>query len=80
MVWLPETAMTPVIANATAQPYPTSGSDAVKSLLVQQITSSVQWAQSVRYMSAQGVTQFTEMGPGNVLTRMVQQIQQQKAS
>jgi len=26
----------------------------------------------------QGVTQFTETGPGNVLTRMVQQIQQSK--
>jgi malonyl CoA-acyl carrier protein transacylase len=69
----------PVIANATAQPYPAAnGSDAVKSLLANQITQSVQWVQSVRYLLGQGVTQFTEMGPGNVLTRMVQQIQQQQ--
>lgn len=68
----------PVIANATAQPYPADGSESVKSLLVGQITRSVQWTQSVRYLIARGVTQFIEMGPGNTLTRMVQQIQQQK--
>jgi malonyl CoA-acyl carrier protein transacylase len=70
---------TPVVANVTAQLYPTgNASDSVKSLLVNQITHSVQWSQSVRFLIAQGVTQFTETGPGNVLTRMVQQIQQQK--
>lgn len=69
----------PVIANATAQPYPTGNpADSAKSLLAKQITSSVQWTQSVRYLINQGVTQFSEMGPGNVLTRMVQQIQQAK--
>jgi malonyl CoA-acyl carrier protein transacylase len=71
----------PVIANVNAQPYPAeNASDSVKSLLVNQIVSSVQWAQTVRYLLDQGVTQFSEMGPGNVLTRMVQQIQQQKAA
>jgi malonyl CoA-acyl carrier protein transacylase len=69
----------PVVANVTAQPYPTDKvSASVKSLLANQITHSVQWAQSIRFLIAQGVTQFSEMGPGNVLTRMVQQIQQQK--
>jgi malonyl CoA-acyl carrier protein transacylase len=69
----------PVVANATAQPYPAdNASESVKSLLAKQITSSVQWTQSVRFLVSQGVTQFTEMGPGNVLTRMVQQIQQSK--
>jgi len=66
----------PVIANVTAQPYPTdNASDSVKSLLATQITKSVQWTQSVRFLIGQGVTQFIETGPGNVLTRMVQQIQ-----
>lgn len=69
----------PVVANATAQPYPSdNASESVKSLLAKQIASSVQWTQSVRYLIGQGVTQFSEMGPGNVLTRMVQQIQQAK--
>jgi len=70
---------TPVVANATAEPYPTSNaSESVKSLLVSQITQSVQWTRSIRFLMRQGVTQFTETGPGNVLTRMVQQIQQSK--
>jgi malonyl CoA-acyl carrier protein transacylase len=72
---------TPVVANATAQPYPTgNASDCVKSLLVSQITQSVQWTRSIRFLLGQGITQFTEVGPGNVLTRMVQQIQQAKAA
>ena len=71
----------PVIANVTAQPYPTNTpSESVKSLLVKQIAQSVQWVQSIRFLVSQGVAQFTEMGPGNVLTRSVQQIQQEKDS
>src|SRR5258706_8564578 len=69
----------PVVANATAQPYPASNaSESVKSLLVNQITHSVLWTDSVRFLIRQGVSEFREMGPGNVLTRMVQQIQQAK--
>jgi malonyl CoA-acyl carrier protein transacylase len=69
----------PVVANATAQAYPTDrASESVKSLLAQQITHSVRWTQSVRFLISQGVTQFSEMGPGNVLTRMAQQIQQER--
>ena len=70
---------TPVVANATAQPYPTgNATESVKSLLVEQITHSVRWTQSIRFLISQGVTQFIEMGPGNVLTRLVRQIQQIK--
>jgi malonyl CoA-acyl carrier protein transacylase len=71
----------PVIANVNAQPYPTdNSSESVKSLLVKQITHSVQWTQSIDFLISQGVTQFREMGPGNVLTKSVQQIQQEKNS
>jgi malonyl CoA-acyl carrier protein transacylase len=67
----------PVIANVTGQPYPSgSASDAVKSLLVDQITRPVQWTQSVQFLLRQGVREFKEIGPGNVLTRLVQQIRQ----
>ena len=72
---------TPVIANLTAQPYPSGDASAsVKLLLVNQIAHSVQWVQTIRFLISQGVTQFSEMGPGNVLTRAVQQIQQEKDS
>jgi len=70
---------TPVVANATGEPYPTgNASESVKSLLVNQITQSVQWMRSIRFLMSKGVSQFTETGPGNVLTRMVQQIQRSK--
>lgn len=69
----------PVISNVSAEPYPAeNASEAVKSLLTRQITNSVQWTQSIRYLIGRGVTQFRETGPGNVLTRMVQQIEQQE--
>jgi malonyl CoA-acyl carrier protein transacylase len=69
----------PVIANVNAQPYPTdNASESVKSLLVNQIAHSVQWTQSMRFLISRGVTQFSEMGPGNALTRLAQQIQQEK--
>ncbi len=67
---------TPVVANVTAEPYPVANaSDAVKSLLTRQITHGVQWERSVRFLMRQGCAQLTEVGPGNVLTKMLQQIQ-----
>lgn len=71
----------PVIANVTALPYPAQNtSESVKALLVKQIAQSVQWTKSVRFLISQGVTEFKEIGPGNVLTKSVQQIQQEKDS
>lgn len=71
----------PVIANVTAQLYPAdNASESVKSLLVMQMTHPVQWTRTIAFLAGRGVTQFNEMGPGNVLTRLVQQIQQEKAS
>lgn len=66
---------TPVVSNVTAQLYP-SDSESIKALLVRQIKQSVEWTRSVRYLFAQGVKDIREIGPGNVLTRLVQQIQQ----
>ncbi|MDM8550776.1 ACP S-malonyltransferase [Desulfobacterales bacterium HSG2] len=60
----------PVISNVTAQPH---GKD-VKDLLVAQITSPVQWTGTIRYLTEQGVTDFKELGPGNVLTGLLRRI------
>lgn len=69
----------PVIANVTARPYPTDKvSESIKLLLAEQIMRSVRWAESIRFLMAQGITQFREIGPGNVLTQMVKEIQQEK--
>lgn len=66
----------PVISNATAAPYPTgaAASAELKSLLVQQITSSVRWVQSVQYVLRQGEQDLKELGPGNVLTGLLRRI------
>jgi malonyl CoA-acyl carrier protein transacylase len=64
-----------VVSNVTAQPYPLDdASDSIKSLLVKQITHSVRWTQTIRYLLAQGVDRFEELGPGNVLTSLTAQI------
>lgn len=69
----------PVIANATAQPYPAiDAATNVRALLTRQITGSVQWVQSIRLLMGKGVTEFKEVGPGNVLTSLVRQIQMEK--
>ena len=71
----------PVVSNVTARPYPTlNASDAIKAALVNQIRQPVLWLQSIRYMQASGVATFQEVGPGNVLTRLVQQIQREPAA
>ena len=62
----------PVISNVTAQPHGT-GSE-VQDRLVEQITSSVLWERSMRYLLAQGFTRFVELGPGTVLTGFMRRI------
>ncbi|MGD0096257.1 MAG: ACP S-malonyltransferase [Terracidiphilus sp.] len=72
---------TPVISNVTGEPYPSGDSSAaIRSLLSRQICSSVLWMQSVRYMLTRGVTAFKEIGPGDVLTQLVQRIQMEELS
>lgn len=67
----------PVIANATAAPYPMGeGAGAqLKALLAQQITSSVRWVQSVHHVLGQGEHELKEIGPGNVLTGLAKRMQ-----
>lgn len=62
----------PIIANTTARPVTTAAE--LKTELVDQLCSSVQWQQSVEYMIAQGVTAFIEIGVGKVITGMIKRI------
>ena len=66
------TPSVPVVANVTAQPL--TDLEAIKEELVSQITHSVRWQQSVENMIAKGVTTFFEMGPGEVLTKLINRI------
>jgi [acyl-carrier-protein] S-malonyltransferase len=62
----------PVISNVTAQPH---GAPAdISKLLVDQVTSSVRWEQSMRYLLAQGFTRFIELGPGKALSGFMKRI------
>lgn len=62
----------PVISNVTAQPHHTAGE--IHSKLVDQVTSSVRWEESMRYLLAQGFTRFIELGPGAALTGFMKRI------
>lgn len=62
----------PVISNVKARPYE---SPETRSLLVEQITSPVKWADTVRLLMANEGLVFEEVGPGSVLTGLVEKIQ-----
>lgn len=62
----------PVVANVIAAPV--SDPDAIRKLLVKQVTGTVRWRESVAYMAAQGVTHFLEVGAGKVLTGLIKRI------
>jgi trans-AT polyketide synthase/acyltransferase/oxidoreductase domain-containing protein len=63
----------PVFSNVEAAPHST---EEIKRLLAMQITSSVRWTESIQAMCRAGVTQFREIGPGEVLQKLVAAIKQ----
>jgi len=62
----------PVISNVTALPH--EEPDAIRARLVEQVTASVRWEASMRYLLAQGFTRFIELGPGTALTGFIKRI------
>jgi [acyl-carrier-protein] S-malonyltransferase len=62
----------PVISNVTAQPHGTPVE--MQKRLVEQVTSSVRWEDSMRYLVAQGFTRFIELGPGKALSGFMKRI------
>lgn len=62
----------PVISNVTARPHATAGE--IHGRLVEQVTSSVRWEESIRYLLGQGFTQFIELGPGTALSGFMKRI------
>ena len=61
-----------IISNVTARAE--NKASKIKELLIKQITSRVNWRESIEYMINNGVNEFIEIGPGKVLTGLVKRI------
>jgi len=57
-----------VIASAISDP------NEIRVRLIEQVTGTVRWRESIAYMAGQGVTRFYEIGAGKVLTGLVKRI------
>lgn len=63
----------PVITNVDAEPV--VNSDEIKQSLTRQISHSVLWEDSIRFMIREGVNTFIEIGPGKVLKGLMRRIE-----
>ena len=66
------TPVCPVYQNVDAQPY--TDAESIKKNLIAQLTAPVRWTQIVEKMVDDGVTEFTEVGPGTVLQGLVTKV------
>ncbi|WP_376872472.1 ACP S-malonyltransferase [Albirhodobacter sp. R86504] len=62
----------PVVANVRAEAV--ADPEVIRQLLVEQVTGSVRWRESVEWMVAQGATEFWEIGAGKALSGMIKRI------
>jgi [acyl-carrier-protein] S-malonyltransferase len=62
----------PVIANVTAAPVSEPGQ--IRKLLVEQVTATVRWRESIEAMKKEGVTRIFELGAGKVLAGLTKRI------
>ena len=66
------TPSVPVVANVVAEAVTDPAQ--IRALLVDQVTGSVRWRESVMWMGAQGVTEAYEIGAGKALSGMIKRI------
>ena len=62
----------PIIANVTAAPVDTP--EAIRHLLVEQVTAPVRWRESMLCLREAGVDRLVELGAGKVLTGLARRI------
>ena len=62
----------PVVSNVDAAVH--WEPEEIRQLLVQQVVNPVRWEDSIRWLLTQGVTEFTEVGPGKVLAGLLKRI------
>jgi len=61
-----------VVSNVLAQPH--DGPDAIRARLAEQVTASVRWEESMRFLLSEGFTRFIELGPGTALSGFMKRI------
>lgn len=62
----------PIVSNVDAQP--TDNPSTIRKNLSLQITSSVQWVDTITNIARNGISTFIEIGPGNVLKGLIRRI------
>jgi [acyl-carrier-protein] S-malonyltransferase len=65
-------APNPLIANVTARPLTAAAE--LRRELVEQVAKPVLWADGMAFLLDAGVTWFLELGPGTVLTNLIQRL------
>lgn len=68
----------PIVANVTANAV--SDPNVIRRLLVEQVTGTVRWRESVTWMKEQGVTEMIELGAGKVLSGLIKRIEKDVAT
>ena len=69
-----KTPRIPTLANVTGELHPDSA-DGIGENLRKQVSGSVYWEKCVRWILAQGITNFVEPAPGSVLSGMMKKIE-----
>jgi [acyl-carrier-protein] S-malonyltransferase len=62
----------PLVSNVLAAPI--TDPDEIRRRLIEQVTGTVRWRESVAYMASHGVNRFFEIGAGKVLSGLVKRI------
>lgn len=63
-----------VVSNYTARCYK---KEDIKKNLIEQITGTVKWTESMCYIRGKGIEDIVQIGPGNVLTGMIRRIKKE---
>ncbi|MDN3711270.1 ACP S-malonyltransferase [Paracoccus cavernae] len=68
----------PLVANVRAAAV--TDPEEIRALLVEQVTGSVRWRESVQFLQAAGVTEYWEIGAGKALSGMIKRIDKEAVS
>jgi [acyl-carrier-protein] S-malonyltransferase len=66
----------PVVCNVYGRPV--EDAESAREALVRQVTGSVKWSESIRFLIERDVQTFVEVGPGKILCGLMRQIDRSK--